>query len=132
MSSINKVIVLGNLGKDPEVRYSSAGDACANFSVATSEKWTDKNGEKKESTQWHNIVAWKKLAENCAQYLHKGSKVYVEGKLQTRKYTDKNGVDRWATEIIARDVVFLSTKNNQQQQEEQAPSSFEDGGELPF
>ena len=98
---INKVIIVGNLGKDPEVRYSPGGMAFASFSVATSESWKDKNtGEKQEKTEWHNITISGKLAEIAGQYLTKGSQVYLEGKLQTRKWQDKQGADRYTTEIV--------------------------------
>jgi single-strand DNA-binding protein len=108
MAGINKAIIVGNLGRDPEVRYTAGGAAVANFSVATSETWNDKNtGEKKERTEWHNIVAWDKLGEICGKYLAKGKQVYVEGKLQTRKWQDKDGNDRYTTEIVAQTVQFL-------------------------
>jgi single-strand DNA-binding protein len=108
MAGINKVIIVGNLGKDPEVSYVPSGAAVAKFSVATSETWKDKNtGEKKERTEWHRIVAWDKLGEICGKYLSKGRQVYVEGKLQSRSYDDKEGVKRYVTEIIAQDVQFL-------------------------
>jgi single-strand DNA-binding protein len=108
MAGINKVIIVGNLGRDPEVSYTGSGAAVAKFSVATSETWKDKNtGEKKERTEWHRIVAWDKLGEICGKYLAKGRQVYVEGKLQTRSYEDKEGVKRYTTEIVAQDVQFL-------------------------
>lgn len=108
MAGINKVIIVGNLGRDPEVRYTPSGTAVANFSVATSDEWKDKStGEKKERTEWHRIVAWDKLGEICGKYLSKGRQVYVEGRLQTRSYDDKDGVKRYSTEIIAQDVQFL-------------------------
>ena len=102
MSSVNKAIVVGNLGRDPEVRATQGGSKVANFSVATSERWKDKHtGEQKEQTEWHRIVVWDRLAEICEQYLKKGSKVYLEGKLQTRKWQDNNsGQDRYTTEIV--------------------------------
>ncbi len=98
---VNKVILIGNLGKDPEVRYTPGGDAVANITLATSESWKDKNtGEQKEKTEWHRVVFFGKLAEIVGQYLKKGSKVYIEGKLQTRKWQDKNGQDRYTTEVV--------------------------------
>lgn len=98
---INKVILVGNLGKDPEVRYMQNGDAAANFSIATSENWKDKNtGQINEKVEWHNIAAFGKLAEICGEYLRKGSQVYVEGRLQTRKWQDKSGNDRYTTEVV--------------------------------
>lgn len=110
MAGINKAIIVGNLGRDPEVRYTPDGTAVANFSVATSESWNDKqSGEKKEKTEWHRIVAWRRLGEICGEYLHKGSQVYVEGKLQTRSW-EQDGVTRYSTEIVASTVQFLGGK----------------------
>jgi len=107
MAGINKVILIGRLGRDPEVRYTPDGSAVANFSIATSEEWKDKDtGEKKERTEWHRIVAWRRLGEICGEYLSKGRQVYVEGKLQTRSW-EKDGVTRYSTEIVASDVQFL-------------------------
>jgi len=98
---VNQVTILGNLGQDPEVRYTNSGAAIANITVATSETWNDKNtGEKKESTEWHRVVLFGKLAEVAVEYLRKGSQVYIQGKLQTRKWTDQNGVERYSTEIV--------------------------------
>jgi single-strand DNA-binding protein len=107
---INKVILIGNLGADPEVRHTQSGTPVASFRIATSERWKGKDGQMQEQTEWHNIVVWQRLAEVCGEYLHKGSRVYIEGKLQTRKWQDKEGHDRWTTEIIARDVQFLTPK----------------------
>lgn len=108
---INKVILIGNLGKDPEIRYFPSGDAVCNVSLATSESWNDKqSGEKKEHTEWHNLVFRKKLAEIVAQYLKKGSKVYVEGSIRTRKYQDKEGKERYITEINVQDMQMLDGK----------------------
>jgi single-strand DNA-binding protein len=113
MAGINKVIIVGRLGSDPEVRYTPSGAAVANFSVATSEEWKDKNtGEKKERTEWHRIVAWNRLGELCGEYLSKGRQVYVEGRLQTRSYDDKDGVKRYTTEIVAADVQFLGGRES--------------------
>mgnify|MGYP001820068335 CR=1 FL=1 len=107
MAGINKAIIVGNLGRDPEVRYTPDGTAVANFSIATSESWTDKaSGEKREATEWHNIVVWRRLAEICGEYLSKGRQVYVEGKLQTRSW-EQDGVTRYKTEIVASTVQFL-------------------------
>ena len=109
---INKVILVGNLGRDPEVRYTADGQAVANFSVATSEKWKDKNtGEMVERTEWHNIVAWRRLGEICGEYLSKGRQVYIEGKLQTRSW-EKDGVTRYTTEIVASEMKMLGTKES--------------------
>jgi single-strand DNA-binding protein len=99
MASVNRVILIGNLGKDPEVRYLPDGKAVANFSIATTEKWKNKSGEAQELTEWHRITFFERQAEICAEYLKKGSSVYIEGKLQTRKFTDKEGVERYITEI---------------------------------
>jgi len=102
MASVNKVILLGNLGRDPEMKYLDNGDAIANLAIATSEQWKDKNsGEKREATEWHRVTAFGKLAEIMGEYLKKGSQVYIEGSLRTRKYTDKDGVERYSTEIRA-------------------------------
>jgi len=99
MASVNKVILIGNLGRDPEVRYLPSGDAVANLSVATTEKWKDKNGEQQEQTEWHRVAFFGRQAEICGEYLRKGSQVYIEGRLQTRKWTDKDGNERYTTEI---------------------------------
>jgi len=113
MASVNKVIILGNLGRDPEVRYLPSGDAIANIAVATSYTQKDRNtGETKESTEWHRIAFFGRLAEIVGQYLKKGSSVYVEGRLQTRKYTDKDGVERYATDIIAESMQMLGGPAN--------------------
>jgi single-strand DNA-binding protein len=113
MAGINKVIIIGRLGNDPEVRYTPSGAAVAKFSVATSEEWKDKNsGEKKERTEWHRVTAWGKLGEICGEYLAKGRQVYVEGRLQTSSYDDKDGVKRYSTEIVASDVQFLGSKDS--------------------
>lgn len=99
MASVNKVILIGNLGRDPEVRFLPSGEAVANFSIATTEKWKDKSGEMKEQTEWHRISFFGRQAEICGEYLRKGSAVYVEGRLQTRKWTDKDGNERYTTEV---------------------------------
>ncbi len=109
MAGVNKVILIGNLGRDPELRYTQNGQAVANFTLATSENWTDKSGEKAERTEWHRIVTWGKLAEMCAQYLSKGRTVYVEGRLQTREWEDRDGNKRQTTEINAQTVQFLGS-----------------------
>lgn len=113
MAGINKVILVGRLGRDPEVRYTTDGRAIANFSIATSDEWKDKNtGEKKERTEWHRIVAFGSLGEICGKYLAKGRQVYIEGRLQTRSW-EKDGVTRYTTEIVAGDVQFLGDRNQQ-------------------
>ncbi len=136
--SLNKVQLIGHLGKDPELSYTASGVAVAKYSIATNERWKDQEGNVQERTEWHNIVAWRKLAEICGQYLKKGSKVYLEGKLQTRSWDDKNtGVKRYTTEIIADDLIMLDTKgagdagiNNIQPSVEEPPVPEKD--DLPF
>ena len=109
--SVNKAIILGYLGKDPEIRYMPNGEAVANFSIATSETWKDKSGAKQEKTEWHNIVAYKKLAEIVGQYVKKGSLIYIEGKITTEKWQDKEGHDRYTTKIIANEMKMLGGKS---------------------
>ena len=122
MASVNKVIIVGNLGKDPETRYAPSGDAVTNIVVATTETWKDKtSGEKREATEWHRVVFFGKLAEIAGQYLKKGSQVYLEGKLKTRKWQDKDGQDRFTTEINADEMKMLGSKGDGQQQESQRP-----------
>ena len=114
---INKVILIGNLGQDPEVRYMPQGGAVANLTVATSESWTDKaTNEKKEQTEWHRIVIYNRLAEIAGEYLRKGSKIYIEGKLKTRKWQDKDGIERYTTEVIANELQMLDGRGDNQQQ----------------
>ncbi len=111
MASVNKVIIVGNLGRDPETRYMPSGDAMTNIAVATTDKWKDKaTGEQKEATEWHRIAFFGKLAEIAGQYLKKGSQVYVEGKLRTRKWTDKDGIEKYSTEIIADTMQMLGSR----------------------
>ena len=105
--SLNKVLLIGRLGQAPIVRYMPNGDAVCNFSVATSESWKDQSGQKKEHTEWHNVIMYRRLAEIAGQYLKKGSQVYLEGKIQSRKYTDKNGVERTAYEIVCHEMKML-------------------------
>ena len=107
MASVNKVILVGNLGADPELRYTSSGTPVASFSLATREQWTNKGGEKEEKTEWHKIVAWARLGEICGEYLHKGKQVYVEGRLQTRSWEDREGNKRYTTEIVAQTMQML-------------------------
>ena len=104
---VNKVILVGNLGADPEVRFTPSGQAVANFRIATSENWTDKAGQKQERTEWHRIVVWGKLGELCGEYLAKGRQCFVEGRLQTREWTDKENKKNYTTEVVASNVVFL-------------------------
>ena len=146
--SINKVILVGNLGKDPELRYTPSGAAVANFTLATSERFKDKSGEWQEKTEWHNIVAWRQLAEICGKYLHKGKQVYIEGKIQTRSYDDRDGNKRYTTEIVADQMQMLGRAGDEgggsvRPQESRAPRAtqgaprniaptHEDFGEPPF
>lgn len=124
MASINKAIIIGNLGKDPEVRYTQGGQAMARFSVATTDTWTDRDNARQERTEWHNIVVWGKQAETCGQYLSKGRQVYIEGRIQTRKFEDREGKERYFTEINAREVRFLGSRDGGGARSDQ---SFEDG-----
>jgi single-strand DNA-binding protein len=134
MAGVNKVILVGNLGKDPEVRHTPQGQTVANFSIATSESWNDKTGQKQERTEWHRIVVWGKLAELCSKYLSKGRQVYIEGKLQTRAWDDKEGQKRYTTEVIANTIQFLSSGAGAGagagRDYDQGPSNG--GGEDPF
>ena len=107
MAGVNKVILVGNLGRDPEIRYTKDGQAVANFTLATGESFTSREGKREERTEWHRIVVWGKTAENCAQYLAKGRTVYIEGRIQTREWEDKEGQKRKTTEVVAQTVQFL-------------------------
>jgi single-strand DNA-binding protein len=132
MASLNKVMLIGSLGRDPEIRYMPNGDAACNLSVATSESWKDKSGEKQERTEWHRISMFGKLAEIAGKYLAKGSSVYLEGKLQTRKWTDKDGVDKYTTEIIADRMQMLGGKEQRHgQQQEQRQESQQSRQQRP-
>jgi single-strand DNA-binding protein len=122
--SLNKVMLIGNLGKDPDLSYTASGVAVAKFSIATNERWKDQEGNFQERTEWHNIVVWRKLAEICGQYLKKGSKVYVEGRLQTRSWDDKNtGVKRYSTEIVVDDLMMLDSRQGSAAPDETAPAA---------
>jgi single-strand DNA-binding protein len=110
MAGVNKVILIGNLGADPELRYTSGNQAVTDLRLATSRKWRDKNGEMQEDTQWHRVVVWGKQAEQCKEYLAKGRQVYVEGRLQTRQWEDRDGNKRYTTEVVAQTVQFLSSQ----------------------
>lgn len=126
MSSVNLVVILGNVGKDPEVRYTNSGDAVANLSVATSEKWKDKKtGQAQEKTEWHRISAFGKTAEIIGNYVKKGDQIHIQGKIQTRKWKDNNGQDRFTTEIIANNVTLISNRNQTQQQPQQPQQRYE-------
>ena len=122
MPSVNKVILMGNLGRDPEVRFMPNGDAVCNFSIATTDSWKDKAGERQEKTEWHNIVMYRRLAEIAGEYLKKGRPVYLEGRLQTRKWQTKEGQDRYTTEVIADSMQMLVGRDGAPAQESQ-PSS---------
>jgi single-strand DNA-binding protein len=143
MSGVNKVILVGNLGSDPQIRYTPQGTAVANFSVATTERYTNKNGERESRTEWHRIVAWSKLAEICSEYLKKGKQVYIEGRIQTRQWDDKDGNKRTSTEIVATNMVMLGRAGDaggdaaspqefpaDEQATQEAPAGQED--DLPF
>ncbi|MDT8421891.1 MAG: single-stranded DNA-binding protein [Desulfuromonadales bacterium] len=107
--SVNKVILVGNLGKDPELRYTPSGAAVATFSLATTERYKDRDGNRQEKTEWHNVVVWRQLAEICGKYLHKGKQVYIEGRIQTRSYDDRDGNKRYITEIVADQMQMLGS-----------------------
>ncbi len=124
MAAVNKAILIGNLGKDPELRYTPGGQAVASFSLATSEKWRDKDGVMQDRTEWHNIVVWGRQAETAKEYLTKGRQIYVEGRIQTRSWDDKDGNKRNTTEIVAQSIKFLGSR-------EQQSSSSSRSGELP-
>ena len=130
MKGINKVIIVGTLGNDPEVRYMKNGDAVANISIATSESWKDKSGEKVEKTEWHKAVLYRGLGDIAGKYLKKGSQVYIEGKIQTRKWQDKDGQDRYTTEIVAREMQMLGGKLQKTETSHQVSADFDD--DCPF
>lgn len=136
MASLNKVILIGNLGKDPEVRVTTSGQTMANFSLATKERFKNKNGEREERTEWHSIVLWGRLAEIARDYLHKGKQIYVEGRLQTRKWQDKEGVDRYTVEVVVDKMQMLGAKGEGGQQpqhvEDLSGMSEYDDSEYPF
>jgi single-strand DNA-binding protein len=134
MASVNKVIVLGNLGKDPDLRHLPNGDAVCNFSLATTESWKDKEGNKQDKTEWHNIVIFRKLAEIAGEYLKKGRPVYIEGRLQTRKWQDKDGKDRYTTEIVADQMQMLGSRDEAKEvAKTSAPANFDDmESDIPF
>jgi single-strand DNA-binding protein len=127
MASVNKVILIGNLGRDPEMRYLPSGDAVANFSIATTEKWKDKSGEMQEQTEWHRIAFFGRQAEVCGEYLRKGSSVYIEGRLQTRKWTDKDGNERYTTEIRGDRMQMLGGRGGGSAEMREPPSESAGG-----
>lgn len=120
---LNKVILIGNLGKDPEIRYTTSGAAVANFSMATTEKFKNKEGEKQEVVTWHNIIVWRQLAEICGKYLTKGKQIYIEGKIQVRSYDGKDGEKRYVTEIVADQMKMLGSAGDGQRSEGRAAST---------
>ncbi|RME16650.1 MAG: single-stranded DNA-binding protein [Bdellovibrio sp.] len=139
MSGVNKVMIIGRLGADPEVKTVSSGQTVARLSVATSEAWTDKEGQRQERTEWHRVVVWGKLAELCGRYLTKGRQVFVEGRLQTRSWEDQEGQKRYTTEIVANNIQFLGAPGEAQQSGPQASAqdfgpepSFDQSEEIPF
>ena len=137
-NGVNKVFIIGNLGSDPEIKYTKAGDPVANLSIATSESWKDKNsGDLQEKVEWHRVVMFSRLAEIAEQYLKNGSKVFVEGKLQTRKWQDQEGKDRYTTEVVAKEMTMLDSRSSNQAQEDspkvendKPKSDFEE--DIPF
>lgn len=136
--SVNKVILIGRLGADPEVRYTSDGIAVATFRMATTERWSNQKGEKEERTEWHRIVAWRRLGEICGEYLSKGKQVYIEGRVQTRSWEDKDGNKRWATEIVALNMQMLGSPTDQDRTKQDFGGDFDQGGapdaddDIPF
>ena len=130
---LNKVILIGRLGQEPTIRYMPNGEAVCNFSVATSEKYTDKNGQRQEATEWHNVTMYRKLAEIAGQYLKKGSQVYLEGKIQSRKYQGKDGIERTAYEIIANELKMLGgNAQTPAQKPQQAQAQDDISDDVPF
>ncbi|MEI6306595.1 MAG: single-stranded DNA-binding protein [Deltaproteobacteria bacterium] len=134
MASLNKVMLIGNLGKDPEVRYTASGQAVASFNLATSEKFKNKNGESEERTEWHRITLWSRLAEIAGEYLTKGKTVYIEGRLQTRKWQDNSGNERYTTEIVGEKMQMLSPKGESRRDADIPANPATGGGfeEPPF
>ncbi|MCC6963817.1 MAG: single-stranded DNA-binding protein [candidate division Zixibacteria bacterium] len=140
MASVNKAILIGNLGKDPDLRYTPSGVAVCTFSIATTEKWKDKNtNEMKETTTWHNIVLWRRQAEIAKEYLQKGSPVYIEGRIQTRSYDDKEGNKKWITEIVGDRLQLLGRRGEAPEpssapgpEAQEAPPLTEEDDDLPF
>jgi single-strand DNA-binding protein len=132
MAGLNKVMIIGNLGKDPEMRYTADGTALTNFSVAASRNYSGPDGERKEETEWFSVVTWRKLAEQCSQFLQKGRKVYVEGRLQTRSWDTPEGEKRYRTEVIAEKVVFLDPKQGMPPPDDHGAGADLDPGDIPF
>jgi single-strand DNA-binding protein len=132
MAGLNKVMIIGNLGKDPEMRFTANGSAVTNFSVAVSRQFSGADGERRDETEWFNVVAWNKLAEQCNQYLQKGRKVYVEGRLQTRSWDGQDGVKRYRTEVVANEVQFLERMPAGMGGREAMDPDMTDPDDLPF
>ena len=134
MPSVNKVILIGNLGKDPEVRHTQSGATVVNFSIATNEAWNNKDGEREERVEWHKIVAFGKLADICGQYLTRGKQVYIEGKLQTRSWDDRDGNKRYTTEIVASRMTMLGVGQQSRQEEDDSSGVKDDryDDDIPF
>ncbi len=136
MVSVNKVILIGNLGKEPDLRYTPSGQPVATFPMATSEKWKDKDGQLQQKTDWHNVVAWGRQAEICKEYLKKGSPVYIEGRIQSRSYEDKDGNRRYITEIVATRMQMLGRKAEEPSAEQLPEQEIEtegiEGDDIPF
>jgi len=128
MASVNKVILIGHLGKDHETRYMSNGEAVTNIALATTEVWKDNSGEKQQKTEWHKITFYRKLAEVVGEYCKKGKSIYVEGRLETRKWTDKQGIDRYTTEIIATDMKMMGNKGSGESETQPQPKRQSSGG----
>jgi len=132
MAGVNKVILVGNLGKDPEVKYLDNGVAVANLSLATTENYKNKEGERVSQTEWHNVVLWRGLAEVAEKYLKKGASVYIEGKIKTRKWEDKEGITRYSTEILGDNMTMLGRKSSSEDTTEHASQSDDPKDDLPF
>jgi single-strand DNA-binding protein len=127
--SVNKVILVGRLGKDPELRYTPQGTAVATFSLATDERYKDKAGQQQQKTEWHNLVVWRGLAEVCGKYLHKGKQIYIEGKIQTRSYDDRDGNKRYITEIVVDQMQMLGSREDGQRAQGPPPSEPQQSGQ---
>ena len=132
MRGLNKIMLIGRLGKDPEIRCTNGGQGVANFSIATDESWTDQAGQRQTRTEWHNIVAWGKLAETCGQYLKKGKLVYVEGRIQTRQWEDQHGVKRYTTEAVIHEMQMLEPKADASAPPPPRPAATDPSDDVPF
>lgn len=137
MAGVNRVTLVGNLGADPELRYTQSGQAVCDLRLATNRRWTDRDGKARDETEWHRVVCWGKQAESCTEYLGKGSQVYVEGRLQTRKWEDRDGQQRYTTEVVAQAVQFLDRKGERQRSNEREPEQHDapppdDDDDCPF